>query len=79
MESLTLVAIGVSAAGGLGILAAGGGPRELLHFVYPVFAFGTLPVVARIAAKWDPRRRGLATVLAAAVTFVVLARLAATG
>jgi hypothetical protein len=79
LESLVLLAIGVSAAGGLGLLAGGGSPGELLHFVYAVFAFGTLPVLARIAARWEPRRRGLVTLLAAAVTFVALLRLYATG
>ena len=66
-------------AGGLGILAGGGGPRELLHFVYAVFAFGTLPVLARVAATWEPRRRSLATLLAAVVTFVAILRAGATG
>jgi hypothetical protein len=79
LEGLVLVAIGVTAAGGLGILAGGGGPRELLHFVYAVFAFGTLPVLARVSATWEPRRRGLATLLAAVVTLVAILRLAATG
>jgi hypothetical protein len=79
LERLLLLAIGVTAAGGLGILAGGGSPRELLHFVYGVFAFGTLPVLARAAARWEPRRRGLAALLAAVVTLVAILRLAATG
>lgn len=74
-----LVAIGVTAAGGLGILAAGGGPRELLHVVYAVFALGILPVLGRASARLEPRRRGLVTLLAAIVTLVALLRLAATG
>jgi hypothetical protein len=79
LEGLLLLTIGVTAAGGLGILAGGGSPRELLHFVYAVFAFGTLPVLARVSARWEPGRRGLATLLAVVVTLVALLRLATTG
>ena len=74
-----LVAIGVTAAGGLGILLAGGSPRELLHVVYAVLALGILPVMGRASTRWEPRRRALTTLLAAIVTLVALLRLAATG
>jgi hypothetical protein len=79
LEALLLLVVGVTVAGGVGILAGGGAPRELLHFVYAVLAFGTLPVLGRITARWEPRRRGLATLVAAAVTLAVVVRLAATG
>jgi hypothetical protein len=63
----------------LGIIAGGGGPRELLHMVYGVLDLGIVPVLARISASWTPRRRGVTTFVAALVTVVVLLRLAATG
>ena len=79
LERLLVLVIGVTAAGGLGILAGGGSPRELLHFVYAAFAFGIAPVMGRLSAKSEPRRRGLTTLFAAVVTLVALLRLAATG
>jgi hypothetical protein len=79
LENLLLLAIGVTVAGGLGVIAGGGTPRELLHVVYAVVAFGTVPVSGRIAEGWEPRRRSLGTVLAATVTLVAMLRLAATG
>jgi hypothetical protein len=79
LEGLLLLAIGVAATGGLGILAGGGSPHELLHFVYAGGAFGILPVLGRAMSGWEPRRRGLATLLAAVVTLVAILRLAATG
>jgi hypothetical protein len=79
LEGVLLVAIGVTAAGGLGILAAGGGPRELLHVVYAVVALGILPVLGRATSRWEPRRRGVVTLLGAVVTLVALLRLYTTG
>ena len=79
LGSLLLLAMGLAIAGGLGILAGGGTPRELLHFVYAVFAIGTLPVLAKISEAWQPRRRGFAVLFGAFVTLVAVLRLAATG
>jgi hypothetical protein len=79
LEGVLLVAIGVTAAGGLGILAAGGSPRELLHVVYAVVALGILPVAGRLGARWEARRRGFTTLIGAVVTLVAFVRLYATG
>lgn len=79
LEGLLLLAIGAAAAGGLGILAGGGNPHELLHFVYAGVAFGILPVLGRAISGWESRRRAWAMLLAAVVTLVAILRLAATG
>gem|GEM_PF-6819709 len=69
----------VTSAGGLGILLAGGGPHEPLHFLYAILAIGSLPVADSLARKSSPRRRAVITLIAAIVLFVLLARLFQTG
>jgi hypothetical protein len=74
-----LLLLVVTSAGGLGLLLAGGGPHEPLHLLYAVLAIGSLPVADSLARNASPRRRALITLLAAAVLFVLIARLIQTG
>lgn len=75
---LTLVLV-VAAAGGLGLLAGGARPRELLHFVYAVIAIGAVPVADSLTRQADPRPRAIATLIGALVSLVVILRLFGTG
>lgn len=79
LQGLLLVALSVTVAGGLGLLAGGARPRELLHFVYALLAVGALPVAASISRGWDAARVRIATLIAALVALVAVLRLFATG
>jgi hypothetical protein len=79
LETIVLIVLVVAIAGGLGILVGGGRPAELLHFVYAIVAVGILPLADSLSRRAHPRTRGIATVLGAAVVFVVILRLFATG
>jgi uncharacterized membrane protein YjdF len=71
--------LGVTVAGGLGLLLGGARPRELLHFVYAVLAVGTVPIATSVSAHWGARRRALVSLLGALVALVAILRLFATG
>jgi hypothetical protein len=79
LEPLFILALVVTVAGGLGLLAGGGRPREVLHFVYAIVALGALPVAESIARQASPRRRAIASLVGALVALVVIARLFQTG
>jgi hypothetical protein len=66
-------------AGGLGLLAGGGRPKEILHFVYAIVALGAVPVADSMARRSGPRRRGIASLIGALVALAVIARLFQTG
>ena len=79
LETLFILALVVTVAGGLGLLAGGGRPREILHFVYAVVALGAVAVADSIARRTGPRQRGIATLIGALIALVVIARLFQTG
>jgi len=79
LDGLVLLLVAVTAAGGLGLLAGGARPHELLHFVYAVVAIAALPISTSVSARWEPRRRGIATVIGALVGLAVIVRLFGTG
>ncbi len=79
MEGLALLAIGVAAGGGLGLLVGGARPREMLHLVYGVIAFAALPIVTDRTRHASPRTRGLASLAGSLIALVVVARLFGTG
>jgi hypothetical protein len=79
LEQLVILALFVTLAGGLGLLAGGGGPREILHFVYSIVALGALPIAGSLSRRANPRRRAIATVVGALVALAVIARLFQTG
>jgi hypothetical protein len=77
--SIVVVVLGMTAAAGLAMLVRGERPSESLHLLYSLLAFALIPVGDSLTASGQPRRRGLARLLAAVVTLGVLARLFATG
>lgn len=79
LEMILLVALVIAIAGGLGLLAGGGRPKELLHFVYAVVVLSALPIADRLSKEASPRSRGLVGVGGALVALVVVARLFGTG
>jgi hypothetical protein len=79
LSDVMLVLIGITAAGGLALLAGGHRPRDFLHLLYAVLAFGAIPVADQLARHTPPRRRALARFVGALVGFGVIARLFATG
>jgi heme A synthase len=79
LQAVLLVLIGVTIAGGLGLLVGGGRPHETLHFVYAIVVFGALPVPATLARRSSPRTQGIASLIGALVGLVVVARLFGTG
>jgi hypothetical protein len=79
LERLVILALVVTVAGGLGLLAGGGRPREILHFVYAIVALGALAVADSIARRTGPRQRAIANLIGALVALVVISRLFQTG
>jgi hypothetical protein len=79
LQILLLLVMGVTIAGGLGLLAGGARPRELLHFVYATVALSVLPIIDWWSRRSMPRTRGIATVAAAVITLAVVVRLFQTG
>jgi hypothetical protein len=67
--------LGVTAAGGLGILVGGGSPRESLHLLYAVLAFAAVPVATSFARRSRPRREGIIVMVGAVVALVLVVRL----
>jgi hypothetical protein len=79
LERLFILALVVTVAGGLGLLAGGARPREMLHFVYAVIALGALAVAESISRRAGPRLQGIASVVGSLVALAVIARLFGTG
>jgi hypothetical protein len=79
LEALFILALVVTVAGGLGLLAGGGRPREILHFVYAVVALGAVAIADSIARRTGPRQRAIASLVGALVALAVIARLFQTG
>lgn len=79
LEQLVVLVLVVTVAGGLGLLVGGGRPREILHFVYAIVALSALAVADSISRNAGPRQRGVASLVAALVALVVIARLFQTG
>lgn len=76
---LALVLIGMSVAAGLAMLVRGGRPRESLHYLYAILAFGLVPIADTFAVRAPARWKGLARLAGALVALGVIARLFATG
>jgi hypothetical protein len=74
-----VILLGMTAAGGLALLVGGHRPKEFLHLVYALLAFGLVPLADSLAAQASPRRRALARLGGALVAAGVIARLFATG
>lgn len=74
-----LLVLVVTIAGGLGLFVGGGRPREVLHFIYALVAFGMLPVVDLLARRMGPRGRAIATLAASLIGLGVIVRLFQTG
>ncbi len=75
----TLLLVGVTAAGGLGMFLGGARPHEGLHFLYALLAFAALPVSSALAGKASLRGRAWITVGGALLGLVLLVRLFMTG
>jgi hypothetical protein len=73
------ILLGMAAAGGLALLVGGRRPKEWLHLVYALLAFGLVPLADSLTAQASPRRRALARLLGALVAVGVIVRLFATG
>jgi hypothetical protein len=79
LETVALIAILVTAAGGLGLLTGGSGPHDSLHLLYGVLALGALPVAGTFSRNASLRRAALIALVARVVLLVVLLRLFQTG
>ncbi len=79
LQTVLLIALLVTVAGGLGLLVGGGGPGEALHFVYAIVVVGAMPIARSLSRGASPRTQGIAGVVGALVSLVVVARLFGTG
>jgi hypothetical protein len=79
IEALFVLTLVVTSAGGLGLLAAGARPREVLHFIYAIVALGAIPLINSLARRASPRTQGIAGLVGALIVLVVIVRLANTG
>jgi len=78
-SGIVVVVVGMTAAGGVAMLARGERPRELLHFIYAALALALVPIGDSLTARANSRRRAIARLVAALATLGVIARLFATG
>jgi hypothetical protein len=75
-----LLAVAMTAAGGLALLAGGHRPAEGLHAVYTALAFGLVPIADHAATTLrSDRGKALARLGGGLAALVVVARLLATG
>ncbi|HEY8868126.1 MAG TPA: hypothetical protein VIM30_01900 [Candidatus Limnocylindrales bacterium] len=79
LENGLVLVLGVTIAGGLGLLIGGARPGEMLHLVYAIVALGMLPTANHLARRADPRGRGAAGFIGGLITAVVILRLFQTG
>jgi hypothetical protein len=79
LDQFVLLALLITAAGGLGVVAGGGAPSNSLHYVYVVVVLALLPLATTLTRNRSVRLRAGATVLAVLVGLVVILRLAQTG
>lgn len=79
LDQVVLLALLITAAGGLGVIAGGGAPRDSLHYLYVVVVLGLLPLATTMARGRSPRVRAGATLMAVLTALVVLLRLSQTG
>jgi hypothetical protein len=79
VNATALLLLGMTSAGGLGLLVGGNRPHERLHLLYAVLAFAALPLASVISTTAVARWRGLATMLGALIALVLILRLFATG
>ncbi len=79
LQAALLIVVGVTIAGGLGLLIGSGQPQESLHLIYAVLTFGAVPLASSLARRAPPRQEAIATLVGAAVAFVLIARLFQTG
>jgi hypothetical protein len=78
-SATVIILLGMAAAGGLALLLAGHRPREWLHLLYALLAFGLIPLADSLTTQASPRRQALARLLGALIAGVVILRLFATG
>jgi hypothetical protein len=79
-RAAVLLAVGLTAAGGLALLVAGHRPREWLHLVYAALAFGLIPTADNAASSLrSERSQALARLGGGVVALIVVLRLYATG
>lgn len=79
LANVTLIAILIASAGGLGILLGGGAPADSLHFVYGAIALVALPLATSLTRNRRARTAAVMVVVVAVALLVVIARLFQTG
>ncbi|HEY5521036.1 MAG TPA: hypothetical protein VIK08_10280 [Candidatus Limnocylindrales bacterium] len=79
LANITLIAVLIASAGGLGILLGGGAPAEPLHYVYGAIALFALPLATSLTRNRRPRTAAVIVVVVAVALLVVIARLFQTG
>ena len=79
LANITLIAVLIASAGGLGILVGGGAPADSLHFVYGAIALVALPLATSLTRNRPPRTAAVIVLVVAVALLVVIARLFQTG
>jgi hypothetical protein len=78
-SAAAMIAVGMTAAGGLALFVRSERPNEPLHLVYAVLAFLLVPLADAFTQASEPRRRAVGRVVAAILALGVVARLFVTG
>jgi hypothetical protein len=79
LEQFVLLALLVTAAGGLGVVVGGGAPRDSLHYMYVVIVIALLPLATTLTRNRSARLCAGATLAAVLTALVVIVRLSQTG
>jgi hypothetical protein len=79
LRDVVLVLLGATAAGGLALLLLGSRPQELLHLLYAVLVFASVPVGDGLVQRAGVRSQAAGRALAALIGVVLIIRLYGTG
>jgi hypothetical protein len=79
LETILLILLVITSAGGVGLVVGGSGPHEPLHYLYAALALAGLPIANSLSRNAGPRRQAIVTFVAALIVVVVILRLFQTG
>lgn len=79
LEVVAVLAVGVTAAGGLGLFVGGDRPADVLHLLYAGLALGALPVGSSLTVRGSLRAQAIGMAAVSLLALALIVRLFQTG